>query len=188
MPLLPPTIKRFHPTIISKELTLSNTTFESLTINPAPTTRFSFSSIPHDDIINNLNQLHRHPIVNVLSSHQYAYGINILIKIGIYLTAYPPHESYRSMETIQHNQINNTRELLYLYWAQIKHVRDNNKNIFIPLNIIRYSDFRYLKYNQLILYELISGKMLHSISSIWDGILICLYYHRLLDVLFRVIQ
>ena len=111
MPLLPPTIKRFHPT------NLSNTTFESLTINLIPTTRVSFSSIPHDDIINQFNQ---HPIIKVLSSHQYAYGINILIKIGIYLTAYPPHEQYHSIQ-------NNTRQLLYLYWAQIKHVRYNNK-------------------------------------------------------------
>jgi hypothetical protein len=127
MPILPPITKRYHP----------NQTFESLTINFPSTTRVSFSSISHDDIINKLNQFHRHPIVKILSSHQYAYGINILIKIGIYLTAYSPHEQYRSKLS---NEIN-TRELLYLYWAQIKHVR--------YLNIIRYLNFRYLKYNQL---------------------------------------
>jgi hypothetical protein len=124
MPLLPPPTKRFHPS------------FESLTINLTSPTRVSFSSISNDDI---LNQFHRHPIVKILSSHQYAYGINILIKIGIYLTAYPPHEQYRSKLSII-NQMN-TRELLYLYWAQIKHVR--------YLNTIHYSNFRYLKYNQL---------------------------------------
>jgi len=132
MPLLPPTTKRYHS---------NNTTFESLIINLPSTTRASFSSISHDDIIHKLNQFHRHPIVNILSSHQYAYGINILIKIGIYLTAYPPHEQYRSKLSIDHNEELNTRELLYLYWAQIKHVR--------YLNIIRYLNFRYLKYNQL---------------------------------------
>jgi hypothetical protein len=131
MPILPPSTKRYR----------NNTTFESLTISLPSTTRVSFSSISNDDIINKLNQFHRHPIVNILSSHQYAYGINILIKMGIYLTAYPPHEPYRSKLSIDDNQELNTRELLYLYWAQIKHVR--------YLNIIRYLNFRYLKYNQL---------------------------------------
>lgn len=112
MPLLPPTTN-------SNSLYLNNTTFESLIVNPTSTTRVSFSSISNDDIINKLNKFHRHPIVNILSSHQYAYGINTLIKIGIYLTAYPPHEQYHSKLSIR----NNTRELLYLYWAQIKHVR-----------------------------------------------------------------
>jgi hypothetical protein len=123
MPLLPPpqpppTTKKSPPTNdlkLSPAFHFSNTTFESLTIRLTPTTRVSFSSIPHDDIINKLNQFNRHPIVKVLSSHQYAYGINILIKIGIYLTAYPPHEESHSKST-------NTRQLLYLYWAQIKHV------------------------------------------------------------------
>ncbi|CAF1152640.1 unnamed protein product [Rotaria sordida] len=122
MPLLPPTIKRFHSTTISNQLYSSRTTFESLTINLVPSTRVSFSSIPHDDIINKLNEFNRHPIAKVLSSHQYAYGINILIKIGIYLTAYPPHEQCHSKFIINYNQTFNTRELLYLYWAQIKHI------------------------------------------------------------------
>jgi hypothetical protein len=133
MPLLPPITKRCLPPTIS-----NNTTFESLTINFPSTTRVSFSSISNDDIINHFN---RHPIAKILSSHQYAYGINILIKIGIYLTAYPPHEEYRSTLSIDNNQEMNTRELLYFYWAQIKHVSQ--------LNIIPYSIFRYLKYNLL---------------------------------------
>ncbi|CAF5016549.1 unnamed protein product [Rotaria sp. Silwood1] len=128
MPLLPAITKRFHPTIILNDSNLSNklysstTTFESLTINLAPSTRVSFSSIPHDDIISKLNEFNRHPITKVLSSHQYAYGINILIKIGIYLTAYPPHEQCHSKLIINYNETLNTRELLYLYWAQIKHI------------------------------------------------------------------
>ncbi|CAF1244352.1 unnamed protein product [Adineta steineri] len=127
MPLLPPssTTKKYHSTIISNDLKISypsHTTFESLTINLTPTRRVSFSSIPHDDIINNLNEFNRHPIVKILSSHQYAYGINILIKIGIYLTAYPIHEEYEKKSSINKNEFINTRELLYLYWAQIKHI------------------------------------------------------------------
>jgi hypothetical protein len=128
MPLLSPTNKRYLPS-----------TFESLTINFPSTTRVSFSSISNDDIITKLNQFNRHPIVKILSSHQYAYGINILIKIGIYLTAYPPHEEYRS--TLSIDQEMNTRELLYSYWAQIKYVRQ--------LNMIHNSIFRCLKYNLL---------------------------------------
>jgi hypothetical protein len=96
MPLLPPTTKRFLPSTISNQSYLNNTTFESLTVNLTSATRVSFSSISNDDIINKLNQFNRHPIVKILSSHQHAYGINILIKIGIYLTAYPPHDQYRS--------------------------------------------------------------------------------------------
>jgi hypothetical protein len=136
MPLLPPTLKRVHPTTISddtkniNQVFRSHTTFESLTINLTPTTRFSFSSIPHDDIINKLNEFNRHPIAKILSSHQYAYGINILIKIGIYLTAYPPHERCQSNVASDHIQSMNTRQLLYLYWAQIKHVRNESRNEF----------------------------------------------------------
>ncbi|UJR13801.1 hypothetical protein I4U23_000811 [Adineta vaga] len=124
MPLLPPATKKHHSTVLSPDLrrlsplNLSTTTFQSLKIHvPSTTTsRASFSSIPHDDIIEKLNDSHRHPILKILSSHQYAYGINILIQIGIYSTAYSPHEEYKK------NSRENTRKLLYLYWAQIKHI------------------------------------------------------------------
>lgn len=135
MPLLPPATKLFDRTAIDHEsntsikLTNSATTFESLTIIIAPTTRVRFSSIPHDDIIDKINKFTRNPIAKVLSSHEYAHGINILIKIGVYLTAYPPHEQCRSKTIINCNKEMNTRELLYLYWAQVKHVRYNYQNI-----------------------------------------------------------
>lgn len=137
MPLLPPAAKRFHRLSgISNQSDLNTTTFESLTVNRISTTRVSFSSISNDDIIHNLNEFNRHPIVKILSSHRYAYGINILIKSGIYLAAYPPHEPYRAAK----NDDMNTRELLSCYWAQIKHVRQ--------LNFILYSNIRSSKYNQ----------------------------------------
>jgi len=121
MPLLPATTKHYHSSVSSSYL--NNITFESLIVNP--TTRNSFSSLPHDDIIEKLNEFNRHPGVKILSSHQYAFGLNILIKIGIYLTAYSPHEQYRSNTNL------NRRELLYFYWAQIKHVSKCNFEHFL---------------------------------------------------------
>lgn len=163
MPLLPPTTKRFHQPSSSHQSYLNNTTFESLTVNFESETRVSFSSISNDDIIHNLNELNRHPIVKILSSHRYAYGINILIKSGIYLAAYPPHEPFRTEEKNKDDM--NTRELLWLSWAQIKHVRNSN--------CILYSNFRSSKYNPSNSFERISEKMSHCISSFWAGTATC---------------
>ncbi|CAF0755683.1 unnamed protein product [Adineta ricciae] len=132
IPISPPSSSKLHTNIPLSELKrisplyLSNTSFQSLTINPSlpVETTASFSSIAHDDIIEKLNESHRHRSIQILSSHQYAYGINILIKIGIYITAYAPHEDCR-----KDKQMNNTRELLYLHWARIKHIQ--------PIELIR---------------------------------------------------